>query len=451
LQLVHMVWNHYAQRNEPSSKIKDMKPHITDNLHHAVRSLEGMNDGDRNSIIQLQQASGNAYHNQIKSELDRRSMMVVEQDFKKWLAGQLEGANFGKNTGKSHPGKYERPCKVMNIRDPSLGKHFMDPYNLVERNHTNWGTKDLMSLPGVADYLKENDRQEMDGKMHDALLHDPSTGRLKDLESAWEYFCKFVVQQPDMFSRDINFVDAGFPGKGDGPFHPGNWGQNDHMVPLIPPDTTVQLPQGIRESRGTLIPEAAPRVKPSEFSKQVGPFAKSNKLDLKASKLDFQRKSGSIGDERDTLDADMQRNMDAQSPEKRGDALPPMTPGGTLLFTSPSAQAIFARAAARRQQVEDEIEEEQATIDRLQAERVAGNFDAKEKSVDVVGQANARQAGLREGQDDGSTWNESKYGKSKALPVREGPSPARPTTTRSRSMEANELSDSIAEIVVDPR
>ena len=430
-----MVWNHYAQRNEPSSKIKDMKPHITaDNLQHAVRSFETMDPTDKQSIIQLQQASGNAYHNQVKSELDRRSMMVVEQDFKKWLAGQLEGANFGKNTGKSHPGKYERPCKVMNIRDPSRGKHFMDPYNLVERNHTNWGTKDLMSLPGVADYLKENDRQEMDGKMHDALLHDPSTGRLKDLESAWEYFCKFVVQQPDMFSRDINFVDAGFPGKGDGPFHPGNWGPNDDMVPLIPPDTTVQLPQGIRESRGTLIPEAAPRVKPSEFSKQVGPFAKSNKLELlKASKLDFQRKSGSIGGERDTLDADMQRNMDAQSPEKRGDALPPMTPGGTLLFTSPSAQAIFARAAARRQQVQDEIEEEQVALaelqeqqKRLEARRVAGDFNAKEVSVGLQGPANERSVGLRE-----------------------GPSPARKTTTRARSMEAQDLSKSMAEIVVE--
>ena len=55
------------------------------------------------------------------------------------------------------------------------------------------------------------------------------------------------------------------------------------------------------------------------------------------------------------------------------------------------------------------------------------------------------------GKDNDGTWNESKYGKSKALPVREGPSPARPTTTRSRSMEANELSNSIAEIVVDPR
>jgi hypothetical protein len=180
-----MVWNHYAQRNEPSSKIKGMKPQITDNLQYAVRSLETMDNTDKQSIIQLQQASGNAYHNQVKSELDRRSMMVVEQDFKKWLAGQLEGANFNKDTGKVSAGNYERKCKVMNIRDPSRGKHFMDPYTLVERNHTNWGTKDLMSLPGVADYLKENDRQEMDGKMHDALLHDPSTGRLKDLESAW--------------------------------------------------------------------------------------------------------------------------------------------------------------------------------------------------------------------------------------------------------------------------
>ena len=388
-----MVWNHYAQRNEPSSKIKDMKPHITDNLQHAVRSFETMDPTDKQSIIQLQQASGNAYHNQVKSELDRRSMMVVEQDFKKWLAGQLEGANFNNDTSKVSPGNYERKCKVMNIRDPSRGKHFMDPYTLVERNHTNWGTKDLMSLPGVADYLKENDRQEMDGKMHDALLHDPSTGRLKDLESAWEYFCKFVVQQPDMFSKDIDFVDADFPGDSRGNFHPGNWGSNDHMRPLIPPShgsvRSRRSEFDVIDRRGTTFgPKNVPLVR-GPHSKYNGPFGKMAKA-----KPDFNY----------------------QDPDK-----PPPTPNRVQEGYSTERMEAMMREVEKKSFIEGQdlgrreqsyedfdgtrtdaavanhealLRQANLEIANLEAQRAEGRFDATDYSVAVVGPPNVRSAGV---------------------------------------------------------
>ena len=213
-----MVWNHWEHRNEPSTRLEGMLPDPTANLGYAIQSLSTMGPA-QDGLKELQTASGNAYSEEVRGEIDRRTMMRIEQDFKKWLAGSLEGANTKSNAPDADK-RYQRPCKVMNIKNTGE-KGFMNPYDLAERNHTNWGTADLMSLPGVAEYIKENDRKETESKLSDALLHDPSSGRLKDLSSAWEYFIKFVVQQPDIFAAGIDFNDASFPSDD---FHPGNWG-----------------------------------------------------------------------------------------------------------------------------------------------------------------------------------------------------------------------------------
>ena len=213
-----MVWNHWEHRNEPSTRLEGMLPDPTANLGYAIQSLSSMGDA-KIGLTELQNASGNAYGEEVRNEIDRRTMMRIEQDFKKWLAGSLEGANI-KSDAPDADKRYQRPCKVMNIKNRG-DAGFMDPYVLAERNHTNWGNADLMSLPGVAEYIKENDRKETESKLSDALLHDPSSGRLKDLSSAWEYFIKFVVQQPDIFAAGIDFKDSTFPSDD---FHPGNWG-----------------------------------------------------------------------------------------------------------------------------------------------------------------------------------------------------------------------------------
>jgi hypothetical protein len=107
-----MPWQGYKMRVEPG-KVKNMTPDPTQNLTYAVNTL-GKVDGDtRASVMALQNFTGNAYAPEVKSEINRRTMNELEEDFKKWLMGKLDGVNNNKENGK-----YSSECDVMNIKNP---------------------------------------------------------------------------------------------------------------------------------------------------------------------------------------------------------------------------------------------------------------------------------------------------------------------------------------------
>ena len=190
-------------RVEPG-KVKNMTPNPTQNLTYAVNTLDKVDAPTRASVMSLQTFTGNAYASEVKSEINRRTMNELEEDFKKWLMGKLDGVNNNKEGGK-----YSSECDVMNIKNPqefvalygengepvldsegNMAKRttFMNPYTPVKRVHTNWGNHSLMHLDGVSDYLRSKEQQDIDARLQDAMLLEVSSGKLKDLPSAWEYF-----------------------------------------------------------------------------------------------------------------------------------------------------------------------------------------------------------------------------------------------------------------------
>ena len=192
---------------KPEPDMANPRPDPTKDINWAKHSIMRMNQVDpqySNEMKQFQDITMGAYNQEIRQEIDKKTMNDMEAEFKQWLMGVHPQYNDIKQNGNT--------TKVMNIKRNQNGgweADFMDPSKQREYKHTPWGNTNLGHLPGVVEYMKNGYYDEMGAKLKDALLFHQQP---QNLQEAWEYFVKFVKHKGEGSHLIWNKDDGEAPG-----------------------------------------------------------------------------------------------------------------------------------------------------------------------------------------------------------------------------------------------
>ena len=190
--VIAMGWNYWEQK--PTPGLANPNPNPTHDYRNAMNTIEKLDTLTGSSygvgLKNFQSKTFGAYNSEIRKEIDDKTMNELEHEFKQWLCGDHLTHNDNRLTAEGFS-LVENTARVMEIKNPSKTKknNYMSPNYDVDVQHTPWGNQSMTYLPGVRQYMMTEQEDLVQKRVKDALLLDQGP---QDLDTAWEYFIKFV-------------------------------------------------------------------------------------------------------------------------------------------------------------------------------------------------------------------------------------------------------------------
>ena len=155
-------------------------------LEHRLNTARG-----KYNSLSLEPAQEYVYLDKITEDYKQEADECLRQEFNDWLQGK-HSANLNETSYENEAGKPVRR-KVIKTTGGSVVSEPWNPEADGKWNPTWWGEKQLTHLPGVRNYLRENEEHRMKNELHMNLLAEFGP---QDIEQAWMYFKHWVKGRP---------------------------------------------------------------------------------------------------------------------------------------------------------------------------------------------------------------------------------------------------------------